>query len=137
MLFEKFKNIRFAHCDPAGIVFYPRYAELSHEMVEDWFRDGLGIDAYRMHAVEKIGFPVVRLNVEYLRPSTLGETLKFTLGVAHLGNASLSLKLTAYGGEEERVRIGLKTVMTCLDTMKALPMDASWRGRFAAYQIPD
>ena len=35
-------QIEWGHCDPAGIVFYPRYVELCNEMVEDWFADGLG-----------------------------------------------------------------------------------------------
>ena len=33
--------VRFADCDPAGIVFYPRYMEMFNALVEDWFREGL------------------------------------------------------------------------------------------------
>ena len=29
--------IRFRHCDPAGIVFYPRFIEMAHSVVEDFF----------------------------------------------------------------------------------------------------
>jgi acyl-CoA thioesterase FadM len=45
------KLIRFHHCDPAGIVFYPQYFVLFNELVEDWFNHGLGIDFARFHAV--------------------------------------------------------------------------------------
>ena len=31
--------VRFAHCDPAGIVFFPRYMEMFNNLVEDWCRD--------------------------------------------------------------------------------------------------
>ena len=33
--FECDKLIRFHHCDPAGIVFYPQYFVLFNELVED------------------------------------------------------------------------------------------------------
>ena len=42
MEFHTRKLIRFSHCDPAGIGFYPRYVELVNEVVEDWCNDGLG-----------------------------------------------------------------------------------------------
>lgn len=35
--------IRFAHCDPAGIVFFPRYLEMFNNLIEDWCRDELGV----------------------------------------------------------------------------------------------
>ena len=41
-MFVKEKFIRFQHCDPAGIVFYPHYFVLFHELVEDWFNEGIG-----------------------------------------------------------------------------------------------
>jgi len=37
-------RIRFAHCDPAGIVFFPQYLVLTNALVEDWFTERLKID---------------------------------------------------------------------------------------------
>ena len=34
--------VRFAHCDPAGIVFYARYFEMINGVVEDWVREEPG-----------------------------------------------------------------------------------------------
>ncbi|CPO21707.1 4-hydroxybenzoyl CoA thioesterase [Bordetella pertussis] len=31
-------EVRFRHCDPAGIVFYPRYFEMINDFVEEWRR---------------------------------------------------------------------------------------------------
>ena len=49
--FETDKLIRFHHCDPAGIVFYPQYFVLFNELVEDWFNAGLKVDFAAFHAV--------------------------------------------------------------------------------------
>ncbi|NPT47023.1 hypothetical protein GNZ12_38180 [Paraburkholderia sp. 1N] len=40
---------------PPGIVFYPQYFVLFHEVIEDWFNDGLGIDYAGFIGNEKLG----------------------------------------------------------------------------------
>lgn len=134
MIFTKKKTVRFSHCDPAGIVFYPRYAELCNEVVEDWFREALAVDFHVLHEKLRLGIPAVRLEVEYLHPSTYGDTLEFTLRVKDIGNASMTLNLIAWCGTQERVRIQLKVVMMAMDTMRAVKIDDDWRGKFAAFQ---
>lgn len=68
-MFENNKQIRFHHCDPAGIVFYPEYFVLFNELVEDWFNEGLGVDFSKFHMVERLGFPAVKIECEFLTPS--------------------------------------------------------------------
>lgn len=133
MIFKKTKNVRFSHCDPAGIVFYPRYAELCNEVVEDWFREALDVDFHELHEKRRLGVPAVRLEVEYLHPSTYGDTLEFSLRVREIGNASMQLALVARCGEQERVRIELKVVMMSMDSMRAVRIDDDWRQKFAAF----
>ena len=45
--FERPVRIRFSHCDPAGIVFFPQYLVMSNALVEDWFNEALDIDYAR------------------------------------------------------------------------------------------
>lgn len=134
MLFRKKKIVRFSHCDPAGIVFYPRYAELCNEVVEDWFRDALDVDFHVLHEKLHLGLPAVRLEVEYLATSTYGDTLEFTLCVKEIGNASMRLEVVAWCGEQERVRIHLKVVMMSMISMRAVKIDDDWRRKFSAFQ---
>ena len=42
-VFQREQVVRFGHCDPAGIVFFPRYFEMLNELVEDWFAQALGL----------------------------------------------------------------------------------------------
>ncbi|NMG68865.1 acyl-CoA thioesterase [Parazoarcus communis] len=134
MIYERAKRIRFAHCDPAGIVFYPRYVELFNEVVEDWFAEGLGVDFHALHEEHRLGIPTVRLEVEYLAPSRYGDLLHFRLRVREIGNASLKLEIGAYAGEQLRVRGHLKVVMASAETLRPVPIsDDFWRPRFAAF----
>ncbi|MDE1544048.1 thioesterase family protein [Dechloromonas agitata] len=133
MIFESHKLIRFAHCDPAGIVFYPRYAELCNEVVEDWFREGLGVDFHEFHEERRLGFPTVRLEMEFLTPSRYGDVLAFRLGIARLGKSSMELSIEACRGEQIRLRIKLKTVLVSLDTLRPRVIDDFWRKTLLPY----
>ena len=126
-------TVEWGDCDPAGIVFYPRYAELCNEVVEDWFREALGVDFTELHETRRLGIPAVRLEIDYLAPSRYGDVLTFSLAIAHLGNTSMGLQLDARCGDQPRVRIRLKVVLANLDSLRPVPIDEEWRARLAPY----
>ena len=68
-IFRTWHRVRFGECDHAGIVFYPRYGEMSHAVIEAWFREGLDCDLPTI--IERFGVvhPLVRLEMEFLRPA--------------------------------------------------------------------
>src|SRR5512142_2146064 len=115
MAYERSKLIRFAHCDPAGIVFYPRYAELCNEVVEDWFAEALGVGFPELHEVRRLGLPAVRLEIEFLAPSHYGDLVMFRLAIAELGRTSMTLAIAADCAGEARLRIRLKVVLLSLE----------------------
>jgi 4-hydroxybenzoyl-CoA thioesterase len=132
--YQRAKRIRFAHCDPAGIVFYPRYVELFNEVVEDWFAEGLGVDFHALHEQHRLGVPTVKLDVEYRAPSRYGDLLTFKLWVRRIGNSSLQMQIDACAGEDVRVRGHLTVVLANIDTLRPEPItEAFWRPKFAAY----
>src|SRR5512138_1539960 len=116
MTYHRQKLVRFAHCDPAGIVFYPRYIELCNEVVEDWFAEGLGVPFPELHERRRLGVPAVRLEIDFAAPSRYGDVVLFRLAVVDVGRTSLTLALTGTCGGEERLRIRLKVVLLSLET---------------------
>lgn len=90
-------DISFRHCDPAGIVFYPRYAEMVNDVVEHWFKRGLGCDFATLHGARGIAIPVVKLQMDFKSPGVLGETLVTELVVQRLGKSSLGLRVAMRG----------------------------------------
>ena len=73
------KVVRFAHCDPAGIIYYPQYFMLAHDCKEDWFRDRVDYPFKQMVTVDRRGFPIVKLEAEFQRPSKMGDDLDFEM----------------------------------------------------------
>lgn len=133
MAFHKDKLIRFAHCDPAGIGFYPRYVELINEVVEDWFGQGLGVSFREFHEQHGLGLPTVRLEVEYMRPSRYGDVLDFRLEVMRIGRSSMTLAVSAWAEGNMRLRAELTVVLTAMATLSAVPIDGDWRSRFERF----
>ena len=133
MQFVRDKRIRFQHCDAAGIVFNPQYLVLCNELIEDWFTEGLGVDYACLHRDARLGTPMIRVEADFLRASGLGDTLAFHLTVERVGAASLHLSIEARAADEPRFRARLKLALMSLDTMRAVPIDETWRARFTDY----
>ena len=128
------KFVRFAHCDPAGIIFYPQYFVLAHDSKEDWFRDGIGYPFGQMVTRDRRGFPIVKLDAEFARPSRLGERLQFEVYVRSVGATSLRLSYRCRCGDEERMRMHSVLVMVNIDTGTPVPIPDWLRERFARFQ---
>ncbi len=132
--FVSAKPIRFHHCDPAGIVFYPQYFVLFNELVEDWFNEGLGVDFARFHTEDRHGIPMAHIECDFLAPSKVGEVLRFCLAVKKIGGSSLTLAVEASPAHETRVRATLIVVQASLDTRRAVPFSAEFRAKLARFQ---
>ena len=121
--FERDVLVRFHHCDPAGVAFYPEYLVLFNELFEDWFNYGLKINFAEFHTKERLGFPVVRIECDFCSPTSVGETLHLRLSVMRIGTTAMTLKMEARGREDElRVRAIFVVVLTSLDEWKPLPI---------------
>ena len=55
MAFTYRQKIKFRHCDPAGIVFYPRFFEMTNDTVEAFFEQELDFPFSQMHQASGIG----------------------------------------------------------------------------------
>jgi 4-hydroxybenzoyl-CoA thioesterase len=135
MSFVTGRAVRFGDCDPAGIVFFPRYLEMLQEQVERWFDESLGIAYAGVVGGRGIGLPTVRLEVDFTAISRLGDRLERHLAVARLGRSSLELAHRVTGGDGDRLRARQVIVCTSLATHRALPWPEDLRAAIAA-QLP-
>jgi 4-hydroxybenzoyl-CoA thioesterase len=131
-LFVREKRVRFHHCDPAGIVFYPQYFLLFHELMEDWFREGLGID-YAAFVAAGHGLPTVKVECEFLAPNPFGDVIAFELAVQKLGSSSITLRVVGRARGIDCVRATLVAVHSQLRPLKAAAIPAPLRSALMRY----
>ncbi len=117
-VFEIEQEVMFQHCDPAGIVFYPRYSEMLNATVERWWGEALGWPFARMHLEDRMGVPMASIQLEFHAPSRLGDRLVWRLEATRVGGSSMDLSITARSGEERRVTAKATIVHANMETMR-------------------
>ena len=89
MTFSTPKKIRFHHCDPAGIVFYPQFFYLLHEAQEDFFAH-IGFAEHNMINAGH-GVPIVDLKTQFLGMCRNGDDIVINLTLSKLGDSSIAM----------------------------------------------
>ena len=102
MGFSVTQKVLFKHCDPAGIVFYPRYFEMMNDCVEAFFGGPLGLPFEVLHRTGSV--PTAEITTRFLRPSRHGDVLELSLRVTRVGRTSAAYVMVARCGPEERFR---------------------------------
>lgn len=128
------RKVRFEDCDPAGIVFYPRYFEMLNATVEEWFEEGLDLPWRVLVLERKNGVPTVHIEAEFLAVSRLGDVLTFTLEVEKIGRSSAVLRVVAACGDEERALFRLTLVHFSNETFRSKLWPEDLRVRMGDYQ---
>lgn len=125
-------SIRFRHCDLAGIVFYPRYVELLNDVVEDWFTAmGLPFGALLERG---LAAPMAALDVQFQKPSRLGETLAALLEVERIGRTSCRIMVRLVGPDAvQRVTFRATMVSAALVEIRPQPWPDILRQEMSRY----
>ena len=138
MKFTTQKQVRFHHCDPAGIVFYPQFFYLLHEVQED-FLAHIGFPQHGLIA-SGVGLPIVDLQTQFIGMCRHGEDLTMTLALSRIGGASLGMHYEIHGsakapGEASTLRLSADGVVVYSEIPhgKALRIPDDLRQALAPY----
>lgn len=105
------QKVMFKHCDPAGIVFYPRYFEMMNDCVELFFDQALGHPLEELH--KSGGIPTAEISIQFKAVSRHGDHLKISLSCVRLGRSSLGLETVAMCDDE--LRFAAKSTLVCVN----------------------
>lgn len=128
--------VRFADCDPAGIVFYPRFLEMFNNLVEDWCNAGLKFSFNDIVIKNGWGLPTVHLEADFLAPCRLGEVLMAKLYVRKIGTSSINADIVLCGPDHS-YRVRGKVVLVLMDrkTSRASPFPEALRKRIVDFVV--
>ena len=111
LTFSRQLTIEWAHCDPAGIVFNPRFFEFFDTNTWLLFEKALGIKPRDLAKTLNIfSIPLVDARANFLKPSRFGDTIEVTSRIGTFRRSSFTVEHrvinnseTAVEGEEVRV----------------------------------
>lgn len=133
MIWRREVPVEFNHCDPAGIVFYPRYFEMTNSVIENFFAEVIRYPYARITMQEHHGVPTVHIEADFRAPARLGERLGFTLEIERVGRASATFRLVAEAGGMQRLEARL-TLVWVTPEGRAAPWPAAIRTRLSEFR---
>ena len=85
-------RIEWGDCDPAGIIFYPRYFEIFDASTAALFEAALGITKFEMFkTLDFAGFPLVRTHAKFIKPTRFGDDVVVESTIA-FGRSSFEIE---------------------------------------------
>ena len=130
MTYDRLIQIEFNHCDPAGIVFYPRYFEMTNSVIENFFADVVGRSFASMHRGAANGVPTVRIGADFMAPSYLGDKVLFSLKITKLGRSSLTVLIE---GRLNELRLRASLTLVWIEAKRAAAWPAEMRQRMVEF----
>jgi len=131
------RPIRFDEVDPAGIVFFARYANFAHEAIETFFADLEG--GYPgLIMKRRIGLPIVHLEADFVTPLRYGDNLRVETSCIKLGKTSATLKHEMKNGVTLATCAVVRHVVVtvALDSFRSCPMPDDVRGKLKNHLRP-
>ena len=85
-------RIEWADCDPAGIVFYPRYFEIFDACTSTRFERALGLTLFQsLKTFNFAGYPLARTRARFVRPTRYGDDVTVHTAVT-FGHSSFDIE---------------------------------------------
>ena len=127
--------VLFAHCDPAGIAYFPRLFDILHNAMEDWFTYGLEERFADFLMKKHLGTPTVNTSAEFISPVKFGDSLRMELRVVKLGRSAIELLVDGSVDGRACMRFKHTICIFSTQTLRAVPIPDDLRVRMAAYLV--
>ena len=93
-------TIEWGDCDPAGIVFYPRYFAYFNACTDALFQHGGFPREVRESKYQIVGMPLVDARAQFIAPLRYGETVVIESCMTEFGKSSFKVQHKVYKGKE-------------------------------------
>jgi 4-hydroxybenzoyl-CoA thioesterase len=121
-------RIEWGDCDPAGIIFYPRYFEIFDASTSALFERALGLTKLRLlKTFNFAGFPLARTRARFVRPTRFGDDVSVETKIS-FGRSSFEI--------EHRLSLDGETCVECSEKRVWVVRD-SVTGRLKSHPIPE
>jgi 4-hydroxybenzoyl-CoA thioesterase len=119
-------RIEWGDCDPAGIIFYPRYFEIFDASTSALFERALELTKLQMFKTfDFAGFPLARTRARFVKPTRFGDDVTVETKIS-FGRSSFEI--------EHRLSLDGETCVECSEKRVWVVRDAD--GRLKSHPVP-
>ncbi len=113
-------RIEWGDCDPAGIIFYPRYFEIFDAATAALFERALGLTKFQqLKQFDFAGYPLAKTRAKFIRPTRFGDDVTVDSSIK-FGRASFEV--------EHRLSLNGAVCVECSETRVWVVRDPSTGG---------
>ncbi len=127
--------VRFGDLDAAGIAYYPNLVNFLHEAFEDFFAGHVG-RPYPEVFRDGLGFPTVKVEMEFLSPVHYGDRVDIAVIVERVGKSSVQVRYEGSVGGWPVFRARNTAVVVDMRTFRPTPLPPSLRESFESAMAP-
>ena len=123
-------RIEWGQCDPAGVVYAPRFLDICGESTIRLFEAaGLPMKRDMLLQMRVAGYPMVDVSARFLAPCTFGDDVTVETAAPAFGNSSFTI--------DHRIVLGDRVCVECTEKRVWTVPDAERPGGLRAERVPD
>ncbi len=131
------RTVLWGECDPAQMVYTPRFLDYVAEAVEGWFRAVLDTGWYDMIAERGIASPIVHASIDFFSRLNPGDAFEMEVLVEEEGLRStipFRVKGRTQAGED---CFGARLILSVVDwkSFRSISVPTDFRERIAVYRM--
>jgi 4-hydroxybenzoyl-CoA thioesterase len=129
MVYKRIARIEWGDCDPAGIVFFPRYFAMFDSCTTALFTQALGMSKYQITKHYGFaGYPMVDTHARFLRPTKFGDDVNIETQITEFKRSSFKVR--------HRLSLDGELCVECRDTRVWVQRDTQNPEKIRAMPIP-
>lgn len=114
MTFNYRRRVYLADTDAAGVVYFARGLEICHEAYEESLA-AIGIELKQI-IEQKIAIPIVRAEIDFLRPIFCGDKLQVSLDVSQINDSEFAIAYRIFSVDNlQRISAKANSIHVCID----------------------
>ena len=122
-------RIEWGDCDPAGIVFFPRYFAMFDSCTTALFSQALGMSKFQLFKHYKFaGYPMVDTRARFLKPCKFGDDVVIETKVVKFGRSSFDV--------EHRITLNAELCVEAFDKRVWVERDPADPDKIKAAPVP-
>ena len=135
MTFNYLRQIYLADTDAAGVVYFAKGLEICHQAYEESLAEA-GINLNQTIREGKTALPIVRAEIDFLRPIFLGDEIQVSLNTSLVSNSEFAIAYRISPSDRlEQILVKAQTQHVCIDPQIRKRIDLpsmvlEWLNRF-------
>lgn len=132
--------VRYGSIDFARIVYYPQFLHFCHVAMEEMFAAVVGVTYPDALQKEKVGYPTVKSEADFVQPVAYGEELLMSVAIARMGTSSVDFVYEGRRSSDGELAFRVRNVQVAvdMDAWESTPIPEHHRKAFATLcETPD